>query len=87
MVFIISYKRVSVFNIDSVREVKLSRNLDHTTNHYIVRGKHESETQYESLRSAVAKTMQRKVWMVQQVNFVTATWSLNEEELKTTWKI
>ena len=51
-------------------------------NHYIVRGKRETETQYESLRSALAKTMQRQDWMVQQVSFFTEVRSLNEEELK-----
>ena len=56
--------------------------MSDVTNHYIVRAKREAETQYESLRSVLVKTMQRQVGMVQQVSFVTGARSLNEEELK-----
>ena len=52
------------------------------TNRYIVRVKHEEEEQYESLRSALGKTMQRQGWMVKKISFVVGTRSLNEEELK-----
>ena len=58
------------------------KRMSDVINHYIVRGKRETETQYESLRSALAKTMQRQDWMVQQVSFFTEVRSLNEEELK-----
>ena len=45
--------------------------MSDVTNHYIVRDKREEE-QYESLRSALGKTMQHQGWMVEQISFVTA---------------
>ncbi len=44
--------------------------MSDVTNHYIVRVKREVEVQYESLRSALANTMQRQGWMVGQVSFI-----------------
>ena len=58
------------------------KRMSDVTNHYIVRAKHEAEAQYESLRPALTKTMQRQGWMVQQVSFVAGARSLNEQELK-----
>ncbi len=37
------------------------KRMSDVTNHYIVRAKREAEAQYASLRSALAKTMQRQV--------------------------
>ena len=56
--------------------------MSDVTSHYIVRAKREAEAQYESLRSALVRTMQHQGWMVEQVGFITGTRSLNEEELK-----
>jgi hypothetical protein len=56
--------------------------MSDVTNHYIVRARREAEAQYASLRSALAKTMQRQGWMVEQVSFVAGARSLNEGELK-----
>ena len=41
-----------------------------------------TEVQYTSLRSALAITMQRQGWKVEQVSFIAGARSLNEEELK-----
>ena len=41
-----------------------------------------AEAQYTSLRSALAITMQRQGWKVEQVSFIAGARSLNEEELK-----
>ena len=46
------------------------------------RTKHETEGQYESLRSVLITTMQHQGWLVEQINFIVGAWSLNEEELK-----
>ena len=35
------------------------KRMSDVTNHYIVRVKHETEAQYESLRSVLTKTIQR----------------------------
>ncbi len=56
--------------------------MSDVTSHYIVRAKRETEAQYSSLRSALTMTMNRQVWKVEQVNFITGSRSLNEEELK-----
>ena len=58
------------------------KRMSDVTSHYIVRGKHEPEAQYSSLRSALAMTMNRQDWEVEQVSFVAGARSLNEEELK-----
>jgi hypothetical protein len=52
------------------------------TSHYIVRDKHEAETQYSFLRSALTMTMRRQSWKVEQVSFIAGVRSVNEEELK-----
>ena len=44
------------------------KRMSDVTNRYIVRDKLEAEVQYESLRSALTKTMQRQGWMVEQQN-------------------
>ena len=41
-----------------------------------------AKAQYETLRSALAKAMQRSGWLVNQRSFVAGARSLNEEELK-----
>ncbi len=56
--------------------------MSDVTSHYIVRTKHVSETQYTSLRLALAITMQRQGWKVKKVIFITGAWLLNEEEIK-----
>ena len=57
------------------------KSMSDVTNRYIVssRAKREVEEQYESLRSVIAKTMQRQGWMVEQVSFVEGSRSINEE--------
>ena len=56
--------------------------MSDVTNHYVVRPKREVEEQYESLRSAIGKSMQRQGWMVEQISFIAGARSLNEEELE-----
>ena len=56
--------------------------MSDVTSHCIVRAKLVEEAQYASLRSALAITMQRQGWKVEQVNFIAGARSLNEEELK-----
>ena len=58
------------------------KSMSDVVNHYIVRVKREAEEQYESLRSALGKTMQHQGRMVEQITFITGPRSLNEEELK-----
>ena len=58
------------------------KRISDVTSHYIVRAKHEAEAQYASLRSALAITMQRQGWKVEQVSFIAGAQSLNEEKLK-----
>ncbi len=58
------------------------KRMPEVTNRSIVRAKREADEQYESLRSALGKTMQRQGWMVEQISFVAGARSLNEEELK-----
>ena len=59
------------------------KRMSDVTSHYIVRAKRVAETQYTSLRSALAITMNRQGWKVEQVSFIAGARSLNEEELKT----
>ena len=56
--------------------------MSDVTSHYIVRVKRVTESQYASLRSALAITMHRQGWKVEQVSFIAGARSLNEEELK-----
>jgi hypothetical protein len=56
--------------------------MSDVTSHCIVRAKLVEEAQYASLRSALAITMQRQGWKVEQVSFIGGARSLNEEELK-----
>ena len=56
--------------------------MSDVTSHYIVRAKSVAMTQYESLRSALGKVMQRSGWVVHQRSFITGARSLNEAELK-----
>ena len=58
------------------------KRMSDVTSQYIVGAKHVAETQYASLRSALAITMQRQGWKVDQVSFIAGARSLNEEELK-----
>jgi hypothetical protein len=52
------------------------------TSHYIVRARSVTMAQYESLRSALDKVIQRPDWVVHQRSFVAGARSLNEAELK-----
>ena len=56
--------------------------MSDVTSHYIVRVKNVVVTQYESLRSALGKTMQHSGWVVHQHSFVAGARSLNEVEFK-----
>jgi hypothetical protein len=56
--------------------------MSDVTSHYIVRAKSVSMAQYESLRSALGKVMQRSGWVVHQRSFIAGARSLNEVELK-----
>ncbi len=58
------------------------KHMSDVTSHYIVRGKNVKVSQYESLRSALGKTMQHSGWVVHQRIFVAGVRSLNEEEFK-----
>jgi hypothetical protein len=58
------------------------KRMSDVTSHYIVRARSVAMTQYESLWSALGKTMQRSGWVVHQHIFISVVWSLNEEELK-----
>ncbi len=58
------------------------KRMSDVTSHYIVRAKRVAEAQYASLRSALAITMQRQGWKVEQVSFIAGARSLNEKELK-----
>jgi hypothetical protein len=58
------------------------KSMSDVTSHYIVRDKRVTMTQYESLRSALDKDMQRSGWLVHQCSFIAGARSLNEEELK-----
>ena len=48
---------------------------------YLTRGKHTSETQYESLRSAISKAIQIQGWRVEQISFITGVRSVNNQDL------
>ena len=56
--------------------------MSDVTSHYIVRVKNVTMAQYESLRSALGKVMQRSGWVVHQRSFIAGARSLNEVELK-----
>ena len=56
--------------------------MSDVTRHHIVRAKREAETQYSSLRSVLAMTIQCQSWKVEQISFITGARSLNEEDLK-----
>ena len=58
------------------------KRMSDVTSHYIVRAKSVAMAQYESLRSALAKAMQRTGWVVHQRSFIAGARSLNEAELK-----
>ncbi len=58
------------------------KRMSDITSHYIIRAKHMTEVQYTSLRSALAITMQRQGWKVEQVSFIAGVRSLTEEEIK-----
>ena len=58
------------------------KRMSDVTSNYIVRAKSVAMAQYESLRSALGKVMQRSGWVVHQRSFIAGARSLNEEELK-----
>ena len=60
------------------------KRMSDVTRHCTVRVKHVVESQYASLRSRLAITMQRQGWNVQQVSFIAGELSLHEEEFKKT---
>ena len=45
--------------------------MSDVTSHYIVRARSVAMAQYESLRSALGKDMQRSGWVVHQRSFIT----------------
>ena len=55
--------------------------MSDVTSHYIVRAKSVAMAQYESLISALGKTIQRSGWVVHQRSFIVGVRSLNEEDL------
>ena len=57
------------------------KRMSDVTSHYIVRSKHVAEAQYASLKSALAITMQRQGWKVEQVSFIARARSLNEKKI------
>ncbi len=58
------------------------KRMSDVTSHYIVRTKSVAMAQYESLRSALGKVMQRSGWVVQKRSFIAVARFLNEAELK-----
>jgi hypothetical protein len=58
------------------------QHMSDVTRNYIVRDKSVAMAQYESLRSALGKVMQRSGWVVHQRSFIAGARSLNEAELK-----
>ena len=58
------------------------KRMSDVTSHYIVKTKSVAMAQYESLRSALGKAMQRSGWVVHQRSFIAGARSLNEAELK-----
>ncbi len=56
--------------------------MSDVTSHYIVRARSVAMAQYESLRSALGKTVQRLGWVLHQRSFIAGARSLNETELK-----
>ena len=57
------------------------KRMSDVTSHYIVRAKRVAEAQYASLKSALAITMQRQGWKVEQVSFIARARSLNEKKI------
>ena len=62
------------------------KRMSDVTSNYIVRAKSAAETQYESLRTALSKTLHRSGWVVHQRSFIAGARSLNEAELKANLK-
>jgi hypothetical protein len=58
------------------------KSMSDVTRHYIVDAKRVTESQYTSLRSVLAMTMQRQGWKVEHVSFIAGARSLNEKELQ-----
>ena len=56
--------------------------MSDVSSHYIVRARSVAMAQYESLRSALGKAMQRSGWVVHQRIFIVGARSLNETEIK-----
>ena len=56
------------------------KRMSDVTSHYTVRSKSVAMAQYESLRSALGKVMQRSGWVIHQRSFVAGARSLNEGE-------
>ena len=80
--YVVRPKREVEEQYESLRSSLEFKRMSDVTNHYVVRVKRETEEQYESLRSAFGKTMQHQGWMVEQINFIPGTRSLNDDELK-----
>jgi hypothetical protein len=47
---------------------------------YLVRVKSTSENQYASLRSAISTVIQRQVWKVEQISFITVARSVDKRD-------
>ena len=58
------------------------KRMSDVTSNYIVRAKSVAMAQYESLRTALGKALQRSGWVVHQRSFIAGARSLNEAELK-----
>ena len=58
------------------------KRMSDVTSNYIVRAKSLAMAQYESLRTALDKALQRSGWVVHQRSFIAGARSLNETELK-----
>ena len=58
------------------------KHMSDVTSHYIVRARSVAMAQYESLRSALGKVVQRLGWVVHQHSFIAGARSLNETDLK-----
>ena len=54
--------------------------------HYLVRAKKTAEDQYASLRSAISKVIQRQIWKVDQVSFITGARSVDKQDFRNNLK-
>ncbi len=50
--------------------------------HYLVRAKKTGDNQYDSLRIAISVVIQRQVWKVDQVSFITDARSVDKQDFR-----